>query len=54
MQSTHMAGKPLGAAGQMDNVPFNIFVMKDRAHEDTMLMATSYGGKVLISQGRTK
>ena len=41
--NAHMAGKPLGAVdalpGQMDNVPFNIFVMKDVEH-DTML---SYG-----------
>ena len=49
-----MAGKPLGAVdalpGQMDNVPFNIFIMKD-IEQDTMLMAT-YGG-VLIMEGQS-
>ena len=52
--NAHMAGKPLGAVdalpGQMDNVPFNIFVMKDVEH-DTMLMAT-YGG-LLIKEGQS-
>ena len=52
--NSHMAGKLLGAVdalpGQMDNVPFNIFVMKDVEY-NTMLMVT-YGG--LLYQGWTK
>ena len=45
--NAHMAGKPLGAVdalpGQMDNVPFNIFVMKDVEH-DTM---AAYGRRLM-------
>ena len=44
--NSHMAGKPLGAVdalpGIMDNVPFNIFVMRDVDY-NSMLMST-YGG----------
>ena len=58
MQSTHIAmvGKPLGAVdalpGIMDNVPFNIFVMRDIDY-NSMLMSTYGGLTINLAQSDT-